>query len=312
MFIFGVRVLSLICYFEIMGGSVILVIVRVMGGLGNQMFQYALYRNLKTKFEDVKLDISSYNKYSLHNGYELGDVFDVIEDTASLGEATLLGDIKKDVFSKVKRKILGTKETHYIQKTCNFTSEIFKYDNLYLDGYWQSEKFFYDVKDVVINDFKFKKPLLKNNKKMKELINNSNSVSIHIRRGDYVSNPSAKKVHGDICTKKYYRKAIKIINTKVENPTYFIFSDDIEFAKKNLRVEKAHFISWNKGDRSYNDMHLMSLCQHNIIANSSFSWWGAYLNTNPNKIVLAPNRWFNDSTRNVKDLIPNCWTKIEI
>jgi len=291
------------------------IIVNIIGGIGNQMFQYALYKNLKSKFPVVKLDISGFESYAFHNGYELSAVFNVDAEFASKEEVDILADHSAAFLSRIRRKIFGRKKTYYnsyIQKDFGFKSDVLKYDNMYLFGYWHGEKFFYDVRDAVTADFSFKEPLSGENLKIKELAERENSVSIHIRRGDYVTNQAVNRSLGNICTKEYYDKAIKTMNKKVKKPTYFVFSDDIKWAKDNFNLGNCYFISWNNEDKSYNDMHLMSICKHNIIANSSFSWWGAYLNANPDKLVVAPGKWFNDPTRDTSDYIPSSWEKIKI
>ncbi len=124
--------------------------------------------------------------------------------------------------------------------------------------------------------------------------------------GDYVNHP----IHGGICTMDYYQQAIDIMKSKIVNPKFFIFSNDIEWCHSHLKLADAVYITGNKGENSYRDMQLMSMCKHNIIANSSFSWWGAWLNNNPDKIVIAPAKWFNDPKINTRDLIPDDWIKI--
>lgn len=288
-----------------------MIIVKVIGGLGNQMFQYAFYRNLKSKYSDVKLDISAFKTYSLHNGYELNKIFNIEEDIASEDEVNKLLKIpsNKGLLYKLKRKILKKERTYFIQKDFGYKLDFLKTENIYLDGYWQSEKYFRNSKDTILKEFTFKKDLTDKNKDMAELINGSNSVSIHIRRGDYITNPQALKVHGGICDIQYYKHSIDIINNRVKNPKFFVFSDDMAWVKNNLSLKDCVYVDWNKNQDSYIDMQLMSLCKHNIIANSTFSWWGAWLNSNGNKIVIAPQKWFNTNV-NTTDLIPESWTKI--
>jgi hypothetical protein len=287
-----------------------MIIVRIIGGLGNQMFQYALFRSLKENGKDVKMDISEFETYGRHNGYELSKVFAIEENIASNHEVELLADKNEDFMSKVRRKIFGIKKTHYFQEEFKYIPEVFNLDNVYLDGYWQSEKYFGENKDIIRNNFNFRNNLDDKNKEMVEKIINTNAVSIHVRRGDYVSNPEASKLHGGITTLDYYKKSIEAINAKVENPVFFVFSDDINWVKQNMSITNSYYIDWNKGKDSYKDMQLMSYCKHNIIANSSFSWWGAWLNNNPSKIVITPNKWFNN--KSAEDVVPHNWVKINI
>ena len=175
-------------------------------------------------------------------------------------------------------------------------------------GYWQSERYFGSYEKQIRSDFRFIESLDKKNKNILNVINKSNSVSIHARRGDYELNKKIKEYHG-LLSVAYYKKAIEIINKIIINPTYFVFSDDPEWVKNSLKINNATYIDWNKGLRSHIDMQLMSNCKHNIIANSSFSWWGAWLNNNPNKIVVAPKKWFKNSKaqKGSEDLIPKTW-----
>lgn len=288
-----------------------MIIVKVIGGLGNQMFQYAFYRSLKSKYSDVKLDISAFETYDLHNGYELNKVFNVKEDIASENEINNLLELpsSRGPLYKLRKKIFKKEKKYFMQKDFGYKLDFLKTDNIYLDGYWQSEKYFSDSEDKILSEFTFKKKLINKNKDIAELINSCNSVSIHIRRGDYITNPEALKVHGGICDLEYYKNSIDIINKKVKNPRFFIFSDDMNWVKNNLYLENASYIDWNKNGDSYIDMQLMSLCKYNVIANSTFSWWGAWLNLNENKIVIAPKKWFNTNA-NTTDLIPESWIKI--
>lgn len=151
-------------------------------------------------------------------------------------------------------------------------------------------------------------PLSGENKIISDEIRKTNSVSLHIRRGDYITSKITNKFHGTCCL-GYYKKAMKLINKKVKNPKYFVFSDDIYWVKKNLEIKNAFYVDDNVGDKSYIDMQLMSMCKHNIIANSSFSWWAAWLNNNPNKIVIAPKKWFNDPGMDTTDLISEEWIR---
>ena len=179
----------------------------------------------------------------------------------------------------------------------------------YMSGYWQSENYFESNRSILINDFSFRIPLNARNADALRLISSSNSVSIHIRRGDYLHNANAKATHG-LCSLEYYHKAIRLIKATIGKPRFFIFSDDMLWVKAHLEPEEdCIFVDWNFGVDSYNDMRLMSLCKHNIIANSSFSWWGAWLNRNPDKVIIAPKRWFAGKI-NDSNIIPSSWIRI--
>ncbi|PWG05429.1 alpha-1,2-fucosyltransferase [Polaribacter aquimarinus] len=259
-----------------------MVVVRILGGLGNQMFQYAYARSLSLKGYDVKLDISKFKTYKLHGGYQLNKFNIKLKKADPL--AVLYGKI--GLKSNIKEKSL----------LFNGDFKSLK-GNEYVKGYFQTEKYFNKIRETLLNDFVINQKLSINTQKMEQqILSTKNSCSLHIRRGDYISDEKANKIHGT-CNLDYYHKAIEIINKKYTNTTFYIFSDDISWTKKNLKTEKIVFVDVKS--IPHEDMYLMSLCNHNITANSSFSWWGAWLNTNKNKIVIAPRNWFIEKENEV-------------
>jgi len=284
-----------------------MIIVRFIGGLGNQMFQYAFYRRLKEQYKLVKADITGFKKYTLHNGYELERVFNIKADFATIDEIESVMELyKKNILDRLKRKVFGIRKTHITES--RYKEDYLKKGNLYLDGYWQGEKYFITCEKIVRNDFQFRSDLSDKNRAMISNIATTNSISVHVRRGDYLNLPMYFK-----CDSNYYKRAVDIIKERATNPYYFIFSDDISWVKCNIDFGKqAFYVDYNNSASSFEDMRLMSFCKHNIIANSSFSWWGAWLNQNTNKIVIAPKIWFNDEKKNseTKDLIPDGWIRL--
>lgn len=291
------------------------IIVTIQGGLANQMFQYAFALSLKQHGKNVILDTSLYieNDHA-HNGYELENVFNINENYAT-------PSLIKPYLNK--RRALSTRVGKYhfqrhllkyysqsTKKRFGYAKNSFVYDlnDAYLLGYWQSEKFFLPAKEQVLKAFNFDHlSLSKENKTVEKAIFQSHSVGIHVRRGDYVNHPQL----GEICTKDYYKNAIKNIQSMVSNPIFFIFSNDITWCKEQLNISNtATYIDWNNDAESFFDLYLMSRCKHNIIANSSFSWWAAYLNKNDTKITCAPSIWFNDSRVDDKDIYQSDWIKI--
>ena len=271
-----------------------MIIVRVTGGLGNQMFQYAMYKSLEKKGKLVKLDSKSfYETKKEHNGYELERIFDIKPNKPTKEDLEKFDENNISTLFKIKRKLFGDKKFVYDTKEYVFNKDVYKLKNSYLNGYWQSIKYFEGIENDIKKDFRFKNQLDNKNLEILNEIENSNSISIHIRRGDYMS-PENYNMYGCIATPTYYKKAIKVIEEKVENPTFFVFSNDMDWVKKNIQINsRVFYIDINSGNGSYKDMQLMSNCKHNIIANSSFSWWGAWLNENKNKIVIAPKKWIN-------------------
>jgi len=291
-----------------------LIIVKLMGGLGNQMFQYALGRSLAVKNScELKIDISEYKTYKLHN-YGLG-VFNLNENFADKKECDNIKFEKCSVIERAARKILGKmkrKTNNYIiEKNLRFDPEILKLaGNRYLEGYWQSEKYFILNKEEIRNDFVLKHEMNEANTAVYKKIKSTDSVSFHIRRGDYVSDPGTNAYHG-VDLKHYYEDAVKLIKKSVTNPHFFIFSDEPDWVRENFKGEfEFTVVDCNTGKTGYEDMRLMSACSHNIIANSSFSWWGAWLNNNPEKIVTAPKNWFTDKSIDTSDLIPETWIRL--
>jgi len=256
----------------------------VSGGLGNQMFQYALYLALKEKGRNVKLDTSLYSHVEMHNGYELDRCFNVNDALVKYSKVHLF----------FLRVILKIKPSIFLyEDNLQYNNGVYTTKCRYLSGSWQSEKYFIQIEDIIRKSFIFK-DIDKRNLSITEEIKSYNSVSLHIRRGDYLGN----SIYTGVCTEEYYLEAIEklLSRIKLKNRIHFyIFSDDKSYANQFIGKLNypAHLIDFNKGSDSFKDMYLMSQCKHNIIANSSFSWWGAWLNNNPDKIVIAPKHWFN-------------------
>ncbi len=267
-----------------------MVIINFCGGLGNQMFQYSLYKIMKKENIKVKADIHWFSENNLHNGFELEDVFNIKLDYATQLECY--------------RTISDNYIYENIKKYFSFQKNILDIKCGYLKGYWQNEKYFNKYRDEILSDFKFSINDKKNCTISQEM-SKEESVSIHIRRGDYLS---IEDKFGGIATLEYYNKAIKIIKERLVKPKFYIFSDDLEWTRNNLKIENCVYIDFNRGKDSYKDMYLMSKCKHNIIANSTFSWWGAWLNQNKEKIVIVPERMWNIAPGGEK-LFPDNWIK---
>lgn len=270
-----------------------MIIIKIHGGLGNQMFCYIVYKKILLIGKEIYVDIK--DTYKSHNGYELENIFNIKTIKADINTSIYYSDSNSNILQRVRRKIFGRRKTFFKEKIeFKYDNNIFNIDNdKYLSGYWQSIKYLEGIEDEIRKDFTFKNKLDNKNLEALNLINNSNSISIHIRRGDYFRGNN-EKLFGNIATVDYYKKAMKIIEEKIENPVYFVFSNDMEWVKENIEFKcEANYIDWNVGEDSYKDMQLMSNCKHNIIANSTFSWWGAWLNNNQNKIVIAPKKWIN-------------------
>jgi hypothetical protein len=295
-----------------------MIIVQITGGLGNQLFQYALGRALAEKSGDkLLLDISSYSWDKLRK-YELSP-FLINASIAKVEDIEFTKSSKITFFDRLFLKIFG-KEIPYYRKAFvkepSFSFDInfsnYRTSNVYLEGYWQSENYFSFIrsqllKEIWCDENKFSKKFID----YKKVISQSScSISIHVRRGDYVSNSETTAFHG-LCDLDYYLNAIHLIEQTISNPFYYVFSDDKEYVREIFgSMENVCFIE--KLSFDFEEMFLMSLCKHNIIANSSFSWWGAWLNQHEDKKVIAPKKWFNDPLMQLqtKDILPDCWCKI--
>src|SRR3989338_2167579 len=282
-----------------------MIIIKLNGGLGNQLFKYSLGRKLSLKNNDVfKLDLSDFTADNPRS-YSLGG-FNIIENFASDEDTN---KIKKSGVWKLIDKLKPYCKRSVIKyKGYDFDPNILKLSgNFYLDGYWQSEKYFRDIRKEIIKDFTLRNPIENKYADLISQIKNTNSISIHIRRCDYITNKKFSKVY-NLLDEKYYQKSVKFITEKINDPHFFIFSDDINWVKQNLNIPYPKiFVSGENEIKNYEELILMSLCKHNIIANSSFSWWGAWLNKNSNKTVIVPKNWFKIQSCNEKYELPKTW-----
>ncbi len=278
--------------------------VKLIGGLGNQMFQYAYAKVLELNGYDVVLDISSYATYILHGGYQLDKY-----------------NISLNVIDKKENKTMQKIRNKFGVKSSNILEEAsLRYDSGYLSpkegmqihGYFQSEKYFLKIRKILLQDFFIRSSLSIYTVKIEcEIKQSKKSCSLHIRRGDYINNKETATVHGS-CSLSYYYRAMKEIEKEDGEVNYFIFSDDIAWVAKYLKVTNAIYIESQEEKIPHEDIYLMSLCTHNIIANSSFSWWGAWLNNNSNKMVIAPKKWFLDKRllEQSGDIVCKSWIRI--
>ena len=262
--------------------------IKVFGGLGNQMFQYAFFRYLEQKNSDIVLNISDYKVHNHHQGFELERIFG-LSGPYSATESELAAK-SNSVAIRMLQKALNlrcVKATEYYEhKEISFIPQTQINSDTYFVGFWQDIRYIQPIEDQLKIDFRFK-PMDNKNKEFIEVFSDKETVSIHVRRGDYVKNRGL----GGICCEDYYKYAIEAIKGHVVEPIFIFFSDDIDWCKKTLTDLDAQFVDWNIGKNSFRDMQLMSCCKHNIIANSTFSWWGAFLNPNENKIVVLPKIW---------------------
>ena len=295
-----------------------MIILHLSGGLGNQMFQYAFGRaTAKRLGADLVLDLSD-PTLQIHNGYELSRVFNIQARTATTSDIkTVLGWLRHNNVQRLIRNFRISRLLsipYIVEHDLHFTPQMLRIpDNTYLSGYWQSEKYFEDVIDCIYEDFTFSSSASGMNEDISADIidGKETAISVHVRRGDFVNNYAVSQVHGN-CNQEYYQSAIKSIAGRVKFPRFYVFSDDMNWARNNLDSSFSYvFVDHNRDKFSYEDMRLMSLCKHNIIANSTFSWWAAWLNSNFNKIVIAPKNWYHSNFNyKIDSLLPKDWIRM--
>jgi hypothetical protein len=297
-----------------------MIIVKLKGGMGNQMFQYAIGRHLAIKHNtQLKLDLTflldrTPRKEFVFRDYDL-DIFNLDVEFATPEE---LKPFKELRFSQLTRiynvipKILG-RPYILIEPHFHFAKEVLNTpDGIYLDGYWQSESYFKDIEDRIRKDFTFRIPFDEKAADMAAKIKSEpGAVCLNVRRADFVTSKRAEQFHGFIGL-DYYQKAVDLLSKKIDNLHLFIFSDDIEWCSENLKFDHlTTFVTKEYAGKKYEAyLQLMTLCHYYIIPNSTFAWWGAWLNEDENKIVIAPKQWFMDPAIDTSDIIPSTWVRI--
>lgn len=292
------------------------IIIKIQGGLGNQFFQYALGRSLAlTHRLPVQFDLAWYSQEAdqIKRKYELDNFLTKVE-VADPDEVQSLNRYKRAAGPVGFLKTMFTANPKiFVQDfSYSFNPEVFQTrPPAYLDGYWQSEKYFHEIADTIRTELALKSPPTGKNADMLRQITASPSVSLHVRRGDYVANKTTNTFHGTTGL-DYYRAAIERIKATTPNLTIYTFSDDPTWVKENLKFDvPTVYVDFNSGaTAAHDDLRLMAACRHNILANSTFSWWGAWLNPNPQKIVVAPKKWFADPKIDSRDLLPSNWIQI--
>lgn len=277
-------------------------LIKMTGGLGNQMFIYAMYLKMKTIFPDVRIDLSDMVHYQVHYGYEMNKVFHLPRTEFCINRS-LKKIIEFLLFKTILERKQGDSLVPYTRK--------YHWPWIYFKGFYQSEKYFAGIEKEVREAFVFdiRRASRRSLRAMQEIKADPHAVSIHVRRGDYLLEKHWKAL-GCICQSSYYLNALAELEKRVKHPHYYVFSEDLNWVRQNLPLTKAEFIDWNKGEDSWQDMMLMSHCRHHIICNSTFSWWGAWLNPSLDKIVIAPERW--TQTTDSADVVPESWLKVSI
>lgn len=288
-----------------------MVIIKITGGLGNQLFQYGFGKLLENKNFEIKFDIQT--EVTAKNFTERK--LDLQKFTHSLAIATS-GDVQQYIrfpsglLWRAERKLsqlLRLNSRYYVQKNAHARAEKLK-DGTYYDGYWQLCAYMDDVREILLREIIPDQNFFEKYRQILTELGAENSVSIHVRRGDYIHIAVNRKIF-EVCEIDYYEDAIKYMKAKLLNPKFYIFTQDIEWAEENFSGSEFQVM---KGGSAIEDMMLMSKCKNNIIANSTFSWWSAWLNTNAAKLVVAPKKWYKNSELNgeTQNLIPRNWIRI--
>lgn len=288
-----------------------MIITSIYGGLGNQMFQYAIGKSISvTRNVDFKIDTFKINNSNyVARDFSLSK-FNISVELANISEVKDFHNSKylDFIIGKLYQKNIRFSNKIFEKKPFYFDEKMLSLNNGYLDGYWQCYKYFEDIREVLLEEFTLVNEMNLENKLIYNKIKELNSVSIHIRRGDYVKDKKNNAIY-NVFGIEYYHNAIDFIANKIDNPYFFVFSDDLEWASKNLFLSNATYVDVNSSKNPENDLILMANCKHNIIANSTFSWWGAWLNDNPNKITIAPKRWMS-TIDDLYDLYPDTWISL--
>ena len=283
-------------------------IIKLKGGLGNQLFQYAFGRlTAKRRGEELKTDRENLGaKSDVARAYGLDNFR--IQATPATPTEIRAAKYPYGAFSKawrlVSAKLLRNFHIGYAEKMLRTSAS-------YLEGFFQSYHYLEPIREDLLEEVSPKGDLFLKQAALVVKMAAVNSVAVHIRRGDYVSDAKTKSAHF-ICDLAYYEKAMTLIREKVASPIFYVFSDDIAWAKDNLKSREPLIFVSNPEMKDYEELVLMSKCRHDIIANSSFSFWGAWLNRNPDKIVIAPERWNNQYPHAYRELLPPEWIKIKI
>lgn len=291
--------------------------VAIYGGLGNQMFQYTFSKALHKAGNKTKISFYGYLYYKHHNGFDLARAFTlrlpfplnflkfVLQHFPFLYNNRLMTAIWRKCLPQYE----SDKKAYKEEKEFVFDNKVFSKKNSFFIGTWQSVQYFKNMESEIMASFIFKAPTDEKNVELAELIKKNNAVSLHVRRGDY-QNTHWQNILGVIKGINYYTDAMAFIDKSVPYPKYFVFSDDMDWVKQNLIIPDAVYINHNSGKTAYVDMYLMSLCKHNIIANSTFSWWAAWLNKHENKIVIMPDKWMNNNS--CEGIFPEKWIRMKV
>lgn len=280
-----------------------MIIIRVMGGLGNQLQQYALFRKFQILGVEARLDLSWFSQKSQQEAaaprkFALSDFDGLPLETAAAEEVrSILGRAYEEqagIAEKVRKRLMPEKAPLF-EESEMYHPQILSWRNRYLVGYWACEAYYADILDRLREEVRFPESGDGRNREMMAEMAEQPSVSIHVRRGDYLDAANTA-MFGGICTEKYYDSCVRFIKERCPDAVFYVFSDDAEYVRARFSGKEFRIVDWNRGESSFYDMQLMSCCKHNICANSTFSFWGARLNGSPGKMMLRPSIHKNTQT----------------
>ena len=291
-----------------------MIIVNILGGLGNQMFTYACGRRLAEKHHtELLLNLSSFNNYKWPYALDKFNIRAQINDRINTRLFEIGGRITNRLLGrKTMVSVNGIKPVWEYKAA--FNPEIIDlHDKVFLDGYWASEKYFKDIADVLRNEFTLREAISRNTMLWEDKIKSEEMpISLHIRRGDYLESDINRQIYAQVPV-SYYYNGIELIRKNADISALFVFSNDIDWCKETFKFDiPVYYVTGNDEFHGYEDMYLMSLCKHNIVANSTFSWWGAWLNRYKEKVVICPKKFFNisDIWHDSTDTWPEEWIQL--
>ena len=281
-----------------------MIVIKVMGGLGNQLQQYALYRKMQMLGKEAKLDLSWFEERNqdqvlAQRKLELRYFKELPMEVCTKKERdSLLGG--EDIRGKLRRKLMP-QSVRIFRESGMYHPEIFGFSDRYLEGFWACEKYYADILPELRKEIVFPNDNNEINNQIIKKIKGEMSVSLHVRRGDYLD-PENAALFGGICTEAYYEAAVRYIRKRCPDAHFYVFSDDSGYVKEKYRGSDYTVVDWNTGENSFWDIRLMSCCKHNICANSTFSFWGARLNPNPDKIMIRPAKHKNSQQASIEQM----------
>ncbi|MDQ2778286.1 MAG: alpha-1,2-fucosyltransferase [Pseudomonadota bacterium] len=294
-----------------------MIVTNLIGGLGNQLFQYACGHAVAARNgAPLRVATDLFEGYRLHQGYEVARVFDIDTPTAGADDLrALLGPLRHRLARRGAERLrpgLWCQGRACFEPRVGAVALVERLGgDAYLHGYWQSEYFFAEHADSLRQALRFRTEASPRNAALLARIDAGVSVGVHVRRGDYVANPKNRAIYAE-CSIAYYRAAIRLLRASHPEAAFYVFSDDPVWVRDTMHdaAERIEFVDHNQGPESYNDLRLMSRCAHLVMANSSFSWWAAWLGERPGRTVVAPRQWYADPARGA-DLIPDRWRRMD-